>query len=344
MTRDGWWFLALSLLFVAACLLELSLGPMRIPFAQIPGGIWRYLHGGRGINDVVLGDIRLPRLIVAALVGAGLAVTGTALQAIFRNPLADPAVIGVSSGGALGAVVAMGWSVTSRLPWVTPLAAFVSGIAAVELTYRLATRNRQTSVYSLLLAGVAINAFCSALISLILTLSPLQTMQQMLFWLMGGLDGSTWLHGWVIGAVVMLCSLLIGAYRKELDLLSIGEEQAHGVGVHLQRSKRAVLLLSALLVGVCVSYTGVIGFVGLMVPHVLRMLIGPSHRKLLPASALGGATLLLCADLVARMAFLPIELNVGIVTSALGAPFFLYLLNRQQGSHSGGRRGSHERT
>ena len=332
------WFWGLGLLFVVVGMLELSLGPVSIAFVQIPSSLWQYFHGVHGINAVVLGDIRLPRLLVAAIVGAGLAVTGTALQAIFRNPMADPAIIGVSSGGALGAVAVMEWGDVSAFAWLTPLAAFVAGVLTVELTYRLATRNGQTSVYSLLLAGVAINAFGSALISLILSLSPLQTMQQMLFWLMGGLDGSTWSHVWILGAVVVVSVTAIGFFATELDLISIGEEQAHGVGVHLQRIKRVILLLSALMVGVCVSFTGVIGFVGLMVPHVLRMLIGPAHRTLLPAAALGGAILLMAADLIARMVFLPIELNVGIVTSALGAPFFLYLLSRQQADVPSGRR------
>ncbi len=328
--KQKWWFWGLGVLFIVVAVLELSLGPVPIPFAQIPTGLWQYVHGSRGINPVVLGDIRLPRLFVAALVGAGLAVTGAVLQAIFRNPLADPAIIGVSSGGALGAVAVMEWGTISAFSWLTPLTAFIAGLITMELTYRLSTRNGQTSMYSLILAGVAINAFTSALISMILTLSPLETMQQMLFWLMGGLDGSTWSHVWIIGGVVIVCVALLTFFSSEYDLISMGEEQAHGVGVHLQRVKRLTLLISALMVGVCVSFTGVIGFVRLMVPHVLRMLIGPAHRYLIPASALGGAILLMAADLVARMAFLPLELNVGIVTSAFGAPFFLYLLSKQQ--------------
>lgn len=322
--------IALVVALCVATTLELSLGPVVTPFTRIPSDVIGYLQGGRTTSEIVVGTIRLPRLLVGALVGAGLASTGAVLQAVFRNPMADPAVIGVSSGGALGAVLTIQFGLTQISQWYTPLGAFVSGLVVVLVIYRLATVAGRTSIYSLLLAGVAISSFCSAIITLILSLAPLETMQQMLFWLMGGLDGSGW------GQVAMLLVLVVAGFfvyltqAHALDLLSMGEEQAEGVGVSVQRTKQIIFVTSALVVGACVSTTGVIAFIGLVVPHLLRLAMGPGHRNLILASGLGGALLLVAADLVARLALLPIELNVGIVTSVIGAPFFLFLLRRQE--------------
>ncbi|MCF8564892.1 iron ABC transporter permease [Alicyclobacillus tolerans] len=320
----------LAIGFCAAGALELSLGPMGTPVAKIPADIWGYFTGGHSTDDVVLGAIRLPRLFVASLVGAGLASTGTVLQAMFRNPMADPAIIGVSSGGSLGAVLVIQFGLSQLSVWYVPLGAFASGLVTVFVIYRLATIRGRTSIYSLLLAGVAISSLCSAIVTLALSLAPLETMQQMLFWLMGGLDGSTWKNVFIL-TVFVLAGLAVYLYQAPaLDLISIGEEQAEGVGVPIQYTKQITLAVSALVVGACVSATGVIAFVGLVVPHLLRLWIGPAHRNLIVASAIGGAVLMVLSDLVARMVLLPVELNVGIVTSCLGAPFFLFLLRRQE--------------
>ncbi|MCL6599134.1 MAG: iron ABC transporter permease [Alicyclobacillus macrosporangiidus] len=334
--RTGWVFLFLSVTLCIAAALELSLGPMTIPITRIPSAVWSYLHGARGTDEVVMGAIRLPRLLVAMLVGAGLASTGAVLQAIFRNPMADPSIIGVSSGGSLGAVLTIQFGLAQVSQWYTPLGAFASGLVVVFVVYRLSTTWGRTSIYSLLLSGVAINSFCSAIVTLVLSLAPLQTMQQMMFWLMGGLDGITWSEFLILAGLVTSGLVIYLFQAHALDLISIGEEQAEGVGVSLQHTKQITLATSAFVVGACVSATGVIGFVGLIVPHLLRLWIGPRHRNLIPASAMGGAVLMLLSDLVARMALLPVELNVGIVTSCLGAPFFLFLLRRQESrSHRG---------
>lgn len=321
---------------LVAMALEIGLGPMSIPFWRIVPDTWQYLIGHHTVDATVVGAIRWPRLLVAVFVGVGLASSGCVLQAVFKNPMSDPGIIGVSSGGALGAVltIALGWS--AHLAWITPAGAFVCGLIVVFVIYRLATFGQRTHLYALLLAGVAMGSLCSAVITAILDLSPLQAMQQMMFWLFGGLDGSNWSE-----VVLLACTdavVLTGfiAVAWALDIMVTGEDHAEGVGVPVQRVKQITLAMCALLVGVCVSTTGVISFVGLIVPHVLRYFVGARHRVLIPASALGGAILLTLSDLLARMALSPIELNVGVVTSCLGAPFFLYLLFRHSRA---GRRG-----
>ncbi|MDQ0188946.1 FecCD family ABC transporter permease [Alicyclobacillus cycloheptanicus] len=318
--------------FLAAAAAEVAIGPIMIGPVKVVSQTLAYLHGSRSSDAVVMGAIRWPRMFGAAFVGAGLASTGAALQAVFRNPMADPGLIGVSSGGSLGAVIVIQLGLAAANQWWTPLGAFASGLLTVLLIYRIATVSGRTAIYSLLLAGVAVSSFCSAMVSLLMSLAPLNTMQEMLFWLMGGLDGVTWMSVLMVGTFAVIGFVVYGRYARALDILSIGEEQAEGVGVHLQRVKQVMFITAAFVVGACVSVSGVIAFVGLIVPHLMRIFIGPSHRWLLPASALGGAVLVLVSDLVARMAFLPIELNVGIITASLGAPFFLYLLRRRDTS------------
>ncbi len=319
----------LILLLLAASVLEAALGPIRISIWDVVTQSFAYVSGSRSPDAVVMGAIRLPRLFVAAFVGAGLASSGAVLQAVFRNPMADPGIIGVSSGASLGAVICIAVGLTGINQWFLPAAAFVTGTATVFTIYRLGTIGGRTAIHSLLLAGVAVGALCSAGTTFVLSLSPLQTLQASMFWLMGDLDGRTWQDVWIIMAITVFGLLLFQSQARALDILSIGEEQAEGVGVPLQLVKRVILVAAALVVGACVSVSGVIGFVGLIVPHLIRIWIGPAHRWLIPASALGGAFLVVASDIVARMALSPIELNTGVVTSCLGAPFFLYLLRRQ---------------
>lgn len=328
--RVQWMFVLLLITLGVALALELCLGPIPIPLSQLLLDIWKYFEGGQGTNVLVMGAIRLPRMFAAALVGAGLATTGAVLQAVFRNPMADPSIIGVSSGASLGAVFTIQFGLSQLNAWYTPIGAFVSGLIVVFVIYRIATIHGRTSIYSLLLSGVAFSSLCSSIVTLILSLAPLETMQQMLFWLMGGLDGSSWRVVGILSVFVVIGGVIYLSQAHALDVISLGEEQAQGVGVSLQRTKQIVLVTSAFVVGACVSSTGVIGFVGLVVPHLLRIWVGPKHRTLILASAIGGAILMLLSDVVARMILLPIELNVGIITSCIGAPFFLFLLRRQE--------------
>ncbi|WP_062309054.1 FecCD family ABC transporter permease [Alicyclobacillus sendaiensis] len=328
--RRAWAFGALLFALFASAALEIGLGPVSIPFWQIPGDTWAYFAGHRALDAVVVGAIRWPRLAVAVLAGSALALSGTVLQAILRNPMADPGVIGVSSGGALGAVIAVATGLSARSVAATPLLAFASGLAVAAVIYRLATSARRTDVYRLLLAGVALSSLCSAVITAILDLSPLEEMQQMMFWLFGGLDGSNWTEAAMLAGVNAVALTAFLRLSFAYDILTTGEEHAEAVGVDVERIKRASLAVAALIVSVAVSTTGVISFVGLIVPHILRRLIGANHRPLLAASALGGGVLLTLSDLVGRTVVQPAELNVGIVTSCLGVPFFLYLLYRQR--------------
>ena len=319
----------MTVLLVCGATLEAVIGPLGIALGRILPATWAFLHGSTGTDALVMGDIRLPRLVVAILVGMGLASTGAVLQALLRNPMADPAVIGVSSGGSLGAVAAIQLGLSQHGLWLTPMSAFAGSLAVVFVIYRLSTARGSTSLYSLLLAGVAIGTLCGALVSLLLSLAPLGTMQQMLFWLMGGLSGSTWKEVCMLLVFVMGGIAIYWLQSPALDVLSIGEEHAQGVGVRLQAVKQILFTTSALVVGACVSTTGVIGFVGLIVPHLLRLWVGPGHRWLIVLSALGGAILLTFSDVLARLVLMPVEINIGIVTSCLVVPFFLYLLRRR---------------
>ncbi len=325
-----WLVMILVVLLLVVTVVEIAVGPLGIAITKILPDAIAYFRGTTSVDAVVMGAVRLPRVVVAAFVGVGLASAGVALQAVFRNPMADPGVIGVSSGGSLGAVLVIAMGLSGLSIWVVPLAAFTTGLITVFVIYALATYRGYTSIYALLLSGVAIGSLAGAVVDLLLSLEPLQTMQQALFWLMGGLDGSTWSSAGIVASFSTIGLLFFMMEAPTLDLLSLGDEQAISVGVHVEAHKRLVLVFSALVVGSCISVSGAIGFVGLIVPHVMRLLIGPSHRFLLLTSALGGAILLIFSDILARTVLMPSEINIGIVTSVLGVPFFLMLLRHQQ--------------
>jgi iron complex transport system permease protein len=283
----------------------------------------------------VIWSIRLPRVLMAALVGMSLAISGAALQGIFRNPLADPGLIGVSSGCALGAaliiVISPAWLMNldglARY-FCIPIAAFIGGLIATSLVYRLATRHGRTSVATMLLAGIALNALCGAGVGLLSYVSDDVALRSLISWSLGSLSASTWTVLAIITPVVLISSLVLGRYSKALNLLLLGESEAFHLGVDLKRVKLIVVVFAALIVGVGVGFTGLIGFVGLVVPHIARLLWGPDHRVLLPSSALLGAIVLVLADLLCRTVVAPSELPIGIVSAVLGAPFFLVLMVR----------------
>ena len=281
-------------------------------------------------TEVIVLQLRLPRVLLAAVVGAGLAAAGTVFQGLFRNPMADPAVIGVSSGAALGAVVLIAAGGAGALGGTgLPVAAFAGALVTAFLVYRLARVGPVVQVATLLLAGIAVAAVISAVMSLVMTFSG-QEIRNIYFWLLGGLGD----RGWgslesvtpLIGAGIAASLLLV----RDLNLVTLGEERAAQLGVELDRFKRRALAVGSLLAAAAVSVSGVIGFVGLMTPHLLRLVVGADHRRLLPAALLAGPTLLILADLAARTAVAPEELPVGAVTAILGGPFFLYLLRRER--------------
>lgn len=310
-----------------------AVGSVDLPLDQTASILWHALAGREagGWQSAVLLSVRLPRVILAALCGAGLSVAGCAMQGLFRNPLADPAVVGVSGGAALGAVLVL-YGGPAVLPgWAVPSGAFAFGVLAALVVFVLASSRGKTPVATLILAGVAIGGIANALTSLVLSLSLAhwEVSRQMLAWLMGGLEGRSWAHVAMAAPVVIGGSLWLVAYARDLNALVTGEESAMSVGVDVRRAKLHLVVLASLVTASTVAVMGVVAFVGLMVPHVVRLLVGPDHRRLMPVAFVAGAVFLVWADLACRV--VPSgELRLGVVTAITGGPFFLYLLVRQR--------------
>lgn len=321
---------------MGACLLAVGLGTVWItPSTTIRLVAWKLGLGPApaGVPEstaTILFELRLPRVLLAVVVGAALAASGAVFQALFRNPMADPAIIGVSSGAALGAiaVILFGGSVLAG-GLILPLAAFAGALTVALLVYRLARIGPAVQVGTLLLAGIAVAAIISAVISLVMAFSGEQ-IRSIYFWLLGGLAGRGWGALAAASPMVVLGLGLALLAARDLNLMALGEERAAQLGVEIERFKRLGLATGALLAAAAVSVAGVIGFVGLMTPHILRLVLGADHRRLIPASLVGGASFMVLADLAARTLLAPEEIPVGAVTALLGGPFFLYLLRRER--------------
>lgn len=273
----------------------------------------------------VLLEVRLPRIVLALTVGAGLALSGAVMQALFRNPLAEPGLIGISPGGAMGAVAAIVLG-AQGLAGIAP-AAFAGSLAATALAYRLGSR--RPGVANLLLAGVAINAICASVVGFFTFQASEVQLRNLTFWNLGSLAGASWAQlAWLVPLVAVLCALLMRDWRA-MNALLLGEREAQHLGFDLARLRRRLIVLTALLVGPLVAVTGTIGFVGLVVPHLVRLPLGADHRWLLPNTLAGGAIALTLADWLARMVVIPAELPIGIVTSLVGGPFLLWMLARR---------------
>ncbi|MEM7207442.1 MAG: iron chelate uptake ABC transporter family permease subunit [Pseudomonadota bacterium] len=287
-------------------------------------------------QEAVLLSIRAPRVALGILVGAGLAVAGATLQGLFRNPLADPTLIGVSSGAAFSAVavIVLGSTVLSGLTDVLgsatlPVAAFAGGVVTTIIVFRIGTRAGYTDAATVLLAGIAINAIASAGIGLLTYIADDEQLRTLTFWTMGSLGGTTWSRFSGAAPFILLAIVLVPLYARALNALLLGEAETRHLGFDLQPLKRHLILLVAMAVGASVAVTGIIGFIGLVVPHLLRLIVGPDYRSLLPGAMLLGAVLLLAADLVSRTIVAPAELPIGIITSVIGGPFFIWLLMRR---------------
>lgn len=329
--------LVLGLIVAISAIYSITVGPMNISFRDSLSSLLLQSDDIAKHINLVIHEIRFPRTLLCMLVGAILALCGTVMQGLFRNPLAEPGIIGVSAGASLGAALAIvllgNLNVDAR--WMNaitlPLCAFVGGALTTIVVYRLGTNKFGTSVTIMLLAGVAISAVSGAGIGYLNYVADDQMLRDLTLWSMGSFAGANWQS-------ITLCGItLLGLYfyftrrAMALNALLLGESEARHLGIPIQRLKRALIVLSAVGVGVTVSAAGMIGFVGLVVPHLGRMLVGPDHRNLLPVSALLGALLLTIADMFARVAAAPAELPIGIVTALVGAPFFLYLLFQQKG-------------
>jgi iron complex transport system permease protein len=331
-----------TILLTVAMIFGVTIGTVSIPFSTLIGAIGKGIVQPGSIRSAgvinpaftILWLLRMPRVVTAALVGCALGVAGAQMQGLFQNPLASPDFIGVSAGGALGGVVAMSTGLATRSMYYLPLLSFAGALAALVMVYAIATRGARTATATLLLGGVALTALIGAVTSFLITVTWVryEVSQQIVFWLMGGLANRTWGHVW-LGVPGLVVGLIVAlAYSRDLDILAGGEEVATSLGVDVERAKRIVLIDAALLTGTGVALSGAIAFVGLIVPHAARLLIGPAHRRLLPASALGGAFFLVFADILARTLDRPEEIQVGIITAFFGAPFFLFLLLRRSRS------------
>lgn len=312
----------------AACFGPSTLGPTRV--ARLLG----QRLAGQALPQVdaaagdILFEVRLPRVCLAVAVGAGLGLAGLAMQTLFRNPLASPYVLGVSSGAALGAALAMGTAGAGLARSLSvPPVAVAAGLATSLLVYGIARGAGGLFAHTLLLSGMAVAAFLSALLSLTVYLSG-ERLQELVFWLMGGLWRATWPQVALVGTATVLGYAALHVLRRPLDVLALGDRGARDVGLNVRRTKESLLVIGSVLASVAVAVSGVIGFVGLVVPHLARLVVGGAHRRLVPAAALGGGLLLLWADTAARSLREPVEVPVGIVTAVLGAPFFLFLLRR----------------
>jgi iron complex transport system permease protein len=326
-------------LFVA-CVLGAGMGAFSIPPAEILLSVLDRLHlGGSPIADPMgqslLWEIRLPRVAMAVLVGASLGCAGAAMQGTFSNPLAEPGTVGVSSGAVLGAVaqIVVGFALFGSLS--LPVAAFVGGLLTVLLVYWSARSDGRTEVVTLILTGIAINAFVGAVIGLLTFFSDDAELRSIVFWTLGSMAQATWQKVAIILPFAVVGLVAAMAFARRLDLLALGERPARHLGIDVERLRIAMLTIIAVLTAAAVAVSGQILFVGLVIPHLVRMVAGPGHKLLLPASALLGATVLVLADLVARTVAAPAEVPLGVLTAIIGAPFFFWQLRRTRSRQGG---------
>jgi len=321
--------LAAALLVTVA--MSIAIGQVWIAPQQIAAMLFNLIvpinHTWSDSDAIIVFLIRFPRTFMALLVGAGLAVAGVAMQALFKNPLADPYVLGASSGAGFGAALIISLGVVGAI--YIPVAAFAGAVIATFTVYALSMIGPRSSVTLLLLSGIAIGTFFSALISYLMFVAG-QNLTALVFWLMGGLWASTWQYVEITFPVILVATIILYAYARDLNLMLSGEESAQHLGVSVESLKKILLVTVSFIVGVAVAFCGIIGFVGLIVPHVVRTFTGPDHRALIPASALFGGILLIWADIVARSAIPGEEMPVGIITALLGAPFFMYLVRSRR--------------
>ncbi len=325
---------ALAIILVASIFVALFFGAYRMDIGEVFPALFSQEPSPQ---TFLLQNIRLPRILLATLVGGGLAISGAAIQGLFRNPLADQTLIGVTSGASLFAVlgiVFMG-SVLSSLAElfsqsIVSIFSFAGGFVTTYMVYFLSRKNGQTDVMTMLLAGIAISAFAASISGVFIYLSNDQQLRDITFWTLGSLSAANWTQIAVALPIVLLGGIVISTKSKSLNAILLGEKEARYLGIDVEKVKSTLIFFTALVVGVCISVSGIIGFVGLVIPHFLRLMRGPDYRYLLPASALLGAVFMIFADTLARTIIAPGELPIGILTSMVGAPFFLWLLIKSQ--------------
>lgn len=331
----------LTVMLLALCVLAAGSGQVDIPPGQVLGSLMHHLGLDIGPEPTAIqGEntlwvVRFPRVMLAVVTGAALGCAGALMQGVFGNPLAEPGVIGVSWGSAVGAATVIVFGLTGLGNWTIVVAAFVCGLITTLLVYLMSRANGRTEVVTLLLTGIAVNAVATAALGLLMFASTNDGLRAITSWQLGSLAGATWNSVSVVAPVAVAGCVVAFACARRLDLLALGERTARHLGVNVERLRLTGIVLIALLTSSAVAFSGIIAFVGLVVPHLIRMVTGPAHRTLLPASALGGAALLVAADLVARTAIDFQELPLGVLTSVVGGPFFFWLLRRTR-SRAGG--------
>jgi iron complex transport system permease protein len=301
----------------AACLLSLSVGAVHVPVGEM-------------LRSTIV-QLRLARILLSVIAGAGLSVAGVVFQSLLRNPLAEPYVLGVSSGAGLGAALAILLGLNAVGAWTLPGMAFVGASGTILLVYVLArTDSGAVPIHTLLLAGTIVNAVLGSLLMFLVSVAPSEDLHNVVWWLLGNLQVFDWPLLRVVGAVVALGLVICVLLARDLNVMTLGEEAAAHLGLHVEKTKLLFFLVASLMTGATVAACGLIGFVGLIVPHSVRLVVGPDHRRLVPASALAGATFLVLADSFARTAIAPSEIPVGVIAAFLGGPFFLFLLRRKR--------------
>ncbi len=332
-------FLITALLVMT--LVSAGTGQLAVPPIEVLGSLLHRLGIDIGPmpthpqGDNTLWQVRFPRVVMSLLVGAALATAGALMQGAFANPLAEPGVVGVSAGAALAAamVIVFGWDFAG--PWTVAVSAFIGGLITTLAVYTLSREGGRTEVVTLVLTGIAVNAIASAAMAFMMFLGDTQAREEIVFWTLGSLNGSRWEQVWVVLPMVVVGLVAAMLVARKLDLLSLGDRAAGHVGVDVERLRLSTIAVVAVLTGAAVAFCGVIAFLGLVVPHLARMVIGPGHRVLVPVSALGGALLLLCADLWARTAVAYADLPIGMLTSLVGGPVFFWLLRRARRTAGG---------
>jgi len=330
-----WWVLGpLCVLLVILVVVGTAFGSVTVPWTDTGAVLLAKLGIPVGPVDAkwdsIIVLVRLPRVLGAALIGAALAVSGAVMQGLLRNPMADPGIIGVSAGAGFGAVSAIAFGFAAQAAWFMPLFASLGSLTATAIIFALSIRRGAVGLFTLLLAGLAVGTFFAAGTSLVLTFASRDNIAQFLFWAMGNLSGVRWESLALVIVPIAVGLTLLLVFGRELNVLLLGELEARSLGVNVFAVRVALLVLVSVTTASAVCISGPIGFIGLIVPHILRLLLGPDHRLLLPASALGGACFLVACDLVARLVLASQEVNVGIVTALLGAPYFVFVLVRSE--------------
>ncbi len=289
------------------------------------------LQGIKDTSVIIILNLRLPRIVLASLVGAGLSVVGTSFQGIFKNPMADPYILGISSGAALGATLAVVSGIEANVLGLsfTAVCAFSCAIVTTVVVYNIAKIGNKVPVITLLLSGIAISSFISSIISLIMTFRR-DNIERIIMWTLGGLNAASWDQVKLVFPAVVITTLVLYMFSRDLNIMLLGEESAKNLGIEVEKVKKIILVLCTLMVAAVVSVSGIIGFAGLIIPHAVRMLFGADNRVVIPFSALGGAIFLIICDTIARSLVPPVEIPLGIVTSIFGVPFFIYLLYRSK--------------